>query len=142
MSSARKVFKLIRKEHELTQSELGEILGLKKSSIQKYESGAIRNFKPETIRKLCEHFELPSYLFIAMPDIDISQDKLKLMKKAHRLHTKTLETLTSYDYDAYPSAQEVLKVGEIMQELFSLDSTGLNKVHEYTKDMKRIYSKE
>ena len=140
MSSTGKVFKLIRKEHELTQSELGEILGLKKSAIQKYESGAIRNFKSETIRKLCEHFELPSYLFIAMPDIDISTDKLRLLKKVHRLNTEALESLTSSDTPL--TTHEVLKIIEITQELFLLDATGLNKVLEYTKDMKQIYSKE
>lgn len=46
----------------LTQEELGEILGVTKASVQKYESGQIRNLKADTIRKLCEVFEtIPIY---------------------------------------------------------------------------------
>lgn len=141
MSSTGTLFKLIRQEHELTQSELGEILGLKKSAIQKYESGAIRNFKSETIRKLCERFELPSYLFIAMPeDIDISADKLKLMRKIHRLNIEALESISSSSSNH--SIHDVVMISKITQELFFLDIKGLGKVHEYSKDMRKIYSKE
>lgn len=43
------------------------ILGVKKSSIQKYESGAVNNLKMKTLRDLCEYFKVPSWIFV-FPD--------------------------------------------------------------------------
>ena len=43
------IIKILRNQKGLTQDELGAYLGVKKSAIQKYESGAIVNLKSETI---------------------------------------------------------------------------------------------
>lgn len=48
----------------MTQEELGEILGVTKGAIQKYESGQIKNFKIDTIKVLSELFEIPPAYFI------------------------------------------------------------------------------
>lgn len=54
--------KKLRLEKGLTQEELGELLGVKKAAIQKYESGHVQNLKQSTIRRLCEIFDkTPSY---------------------------------------------------------------------------------
>ena len=42
----------------MTQEELGELLGVKKAAIQKYEKGEIVNLKLATIKKLCEVFQI------------------------------------------------------------------------------------
>jgi DNA-binding XRE family transcriptional regulator len=44
----------------MTQDELANKLLVNKSSIQKYESGAVFNLKMETIRDLCQLFSIPS----------------------------------------------------------------------------------
>lgn len=59
-----KVIKILRKEKGLTQDQLSDVLGVKKSSIQKYESGAVNNLKMETIKKLCQYFNVPAWMFI------------------------------------------------------------------------------
>jgi len=47
----------------LTQEELGEKLGLKKSAIAKYENGRVENIKRSVIRKMAEVLECsPVYL--------------------------------------------------------------------------------
>lgn len=61
------IIKKLRIENNYTQSELAEKLGLKLSTMQKYESGAILNIKLETIRKLCEIFQIPTSILI-FPD--------------------------------------------------------------------------
>ena len=58
------IIKNIRIQHNLTQEEFGNILGVKKSAIQKYESGAITNFKADILRKLYLHFDLPPLLLL------------------------------------------------------------------------------
>lgn len=57
------IIKKLRKEHKLTQEQLGTILGVQKSAIAKYERGEIVNLKRETIEKLADTFDvMPSYI--------------------------------------------------------------------------------
>ena len=55
--------KKLRKEKGLTQQQLGELLGVQKSAIAKYENGRVPNLKKETLTKLAEIFNVsPNYL--------------------------------------------------------------------------------
>lgn len=57
------IIKELRQKSGLTQSELGEKLGVKKSAINKYESGKVSNIKRSTIEKMANIFNVyPSYL--------------------------------------------------------------------------------
>lgn len=61
---AGEVIKFLRKKFNMTQDELANKLLVNKSSIQKYESGAVSNLKMETIRDLCLLFSVPPWVFI------------------------------------------------------------------------------
>lgn len=55
--------KSLRKEHRMTQTELGDILGVGKSAILKYENGSVENIPRSTIQKMASIFGVsPSYL--------------------------------------------------------------------------------
>ena len=69
------VIKKLRNRENLTQEQLGHILGVKKSAIQKYENGSIQNFKIETIRLLCETFKVPPYYFIYPNYYDVNENR-------------------------------------------------------------------
>lgn len=58
------VIKTIRRKHNITQEQLGEILGVKKSAIQKYENGGINNLKIDVIRRICTYFKIHPWLLI------------------------------------------------------------------------------
>lgn len=58
------VIKHIRKQKNLTQQELADILGVQKSSVQKYENGSVQNLKLETLQKLCKEFRTAPYAFV------------------------------------------------------------------------------
>lgn len=61
MTVGQKIKKL-RLEKGLTQEELGDLLGVKKAAVQKYESGQVQNLKQSTIKKLCDIFnKYPDY---------------------------------------------------------------------------------
>ncbi len=61
--SMSKIIKQKRLEKKLTQEELGNLLGLKKSAINKYENGSVENIKRSTIEKMAEIFGIkPSVL--------------------------------------------------------------------------------
>lgn len=55
--------KLLRKEHNLTQEELGSKIGVKKAAIQKYEKGTVKNIKRDSLIKLAKCLDTtPEYL--------------------------------------------------------------------------------
>ena len=61
---AGEIIKNLRIKKKLTQDELGVLLGVKKSAVQKYESGAITNFKIETLQKMSIIFNAQPWIFI------------------------------------------------------------------------------
>ena len=103
------VIKKLRQDKKLTQDELSRILGVNKSSIQKYESGAVNNLKMDTIRALCELFKVPPWVFI-YPE-----------------HLGTLDNLSKFQYKNY--ANENIGV------TLSLNEEGLKKLIEYARDL-------
>lgn len=75
------IIKKLRKEHGLTQEQLGNIVGVQKSAIAKYERGAIVNLKRETIQKMANYFGVrPSYIMGLTDDpLSLSQEEIHLM---------------------------------------------------------------
>lgn len=73
--------KNLRTQRGLTQEELGDMLGVTKAAIQKYETGQIKNFKAESIKKLCEIFEVSPVYFIFdnVPDY-YAKEPIELLK--------------------------------------------------------------
>lgn len=56
--------KQLRIEHGYSQEQLGKMLGVQRAAVQKWESGAVKNLKRETIKKLSEIFNVPTSYFI------------------------------------------------------------------------------
>lgn len=55
--------KMLRKEHNLTQEELGAKIGVQKAAIQKYEKGTVKNIKRDSLIKLAKYLDTtPEYL--------------------------------------------------------------------------------
>ena len=103
------VMKIFRKKFSMTQEELATKLRVNVSSVQKYESGAVQNLKIETIRLLCETFEVAPWVFI-FPD------------EIHNEETILRSQLLSSEY---------LMIREVNTE-------GMKKVIEYFRDIHSI----
>lgn len=119
------VIKRLRKKHNMTQEELGNILGVTKASVQKYENGSIVNLKADTLRKLCETFKVAPIYFL-YPDEDFVND---IVFDVYGVHEHQL--------------QSILKVySELTQQIFAgankLNEVGKLKVHEYILDLQLI----
>lgn len=55
--------KKLRKEKHLTQAQLGEILGVEKSAVAKWENGRTKNLKRDTLQAMALYFGVrPSYI--------------------------------------------------------------------------------
>lgn len=62
MTTGEKIRQL-RKEHSLTQTELGAKIGVQKAAIQKYEKGTVTNIKRDSLIKLAKILDTtPEYL--------------------------------------------------------------------------------
>lgn len=92
------VIKKLRIDSGLTQEQLGEILCVNKSAIQKYESGEIQNLKMSTIRSLCETFSVMPYIFI-YPEI-INDKAIDLLVEAGAKTEKSLRGSSFYELNA------------------------------------------
>lgn len=47
----------LRKKKKMTQEELGNLIGVKKAAIQKYEKGIVRNIKRDSLIKIADCFD-------------------------------------------------------------------------------------
>lgn len=80
--------KQLRESLDMTQEDLGKLLGVKKAAINKYETGTVVNLKRSTIENLCNIFNVtPQYL---LSDSDLSQpsssaSELELTEQEERL---------------------------------------------------------
>ena len=61
---SNEIIKRQRKEKGLTQTDLGKLIGVSKATIQKYESGEIKNLKSDTIKKLSEILDIDANILI------------------------------------------------------------------------------
>lgn len=102
------IIKKLRNEKKITQSELGVMLGVNTSSIQKYESGATKNLKLETIRELCHIFDVPPIVFV-FPEIH----------NWRNISRKDREGLFEY----------------LFGELMELNNEGKQKIFDYIEDI-------
>ena len=100
------IIKFLRTQEGLTQDDMAELLGVKKSSIQKYESGAVSNLKMNTLRTICEKFGLSPYVLVF-------PEKVGSFDVAMRFHFS--------DEDA--------------QHLLNMNEEGIDKILKYAKDL-------
>lgn len=79
-----KIIKSLRLTKGMTQEELGQALGVKKSAIQKYESGMVENLKRSTIAKMAEIFDVtPAYIMGWGKERDTYNAKLSESELTH-----------------------------------------------------------
>lgn len=64
MNNVGQYIKSLRNERGYTQEQLGELVGVKKAAVQKWESGMTQNLKRTTIKKLAEIFDVSPVGFV------------------------------------------------------------------------------
>lgn len=95
------MIKNLRIKNGYTQKELARKLGIQLTTMQKYESGTIKNVKLETLQKLCQIFEAPPSTFV-FPNMS-HEGKCWLLEYAITWHSglnnKGTEKLRAYMED-------------------------------------------
>lgn len=105
MTAADKI-KRLRKDAGLTQTQLGELLGVKKNAVSKWECGRVEDIPGQKIRAMAVLFGVsPSYLIDdGLEDIHLtisSEDPQisAILANAKRLNAQGLERLEQYSED-------------------------------------------
>lgn len=74
----------------MTQTQLGDLLGVKKASIQKYENGSVVNLKTDIVESLAKIFNVsPSYIlgwdeFDKNIDIESLAGEVDFLEEVHK----------------------------------------------------------
>ena len=108
----------LRIEKGLTQTELGELIGVKKAAVQKYESGLVKNLKQNTIQKLADVFGMSTGMFITLCNEEQIKNEANLIGELKMLYGK--------------EAVEILVI------FTELNSYNKKKVLDYSYDMLKI----
>jgi transcriptional regulator with XRE-family HTH domain len=106
--------KAARQAKGMTQEELGEILGVQKSAIAKYESGRVVNIKRSTLKKMSDVLNIPPFELIFDEEYRKMQKKndtlsdiiLKLNKDTELL--EMVDILSKLDLEKRAAVKPVL----------------------------------
>lgn len=71
-----------RQELNLSQEELGRMVGVNRAAINKWESGRVKNLKRETIKKLSEIFNISPALLVEPETPAPEQEVLTVHERA------------------------------------------------------------
>ncbi len=116
--------KKLRQDKGLTQEELGELLGVKKAAVQKYESGQVQNLKQSTIKRLCEVFGKSPALFI-------------YTEEALILNAQLREEVACIELIQQTFGKDVIS---LLEKFIELDEAGKLKVLDYASDLEALQS--
>jgi len=114
------IIRQLRLKHEMTQEELGKVLGVQKSAIRKYESGLVENIPRSSIQKMAELFGVkPSYLMGWEDHEPAKQSDVDLPSNVHPVELKRFPMLgeiacgkpifADEDHESYVSASAKIK---------------------------------
>lgn len=111
-----------RQAKGMTQEELGEILGVQKSAIAKYESGRVVNIKRSTLKKISDVLNIPAFELIFDEEHRKIQKKndilsdivLKLNEDAELL--EMVEKISKLNFEKRAAVNSVLNAFEVTEK--------------------------
>lgn len=79
-----------RQELNLSQDELGRLVGVNRAAINKWECGRVKNLKRETIKKLSEIFNISPALLVE-PEYPVHTTDMIDVDKGSMIHNRRIE---------------------------------------------------
>ena len=114
--------RILRKEHNMTQDELGKCLGIGRSAVLKYEKGEVENLPRSTIEKMSILFGVsPSYL-MCFDEWDENSaalyDEVQLIERIQAKWGKDVVTIIQYYCELNATGKtNLLMIAETLTEL-------------------------
>lgn len=103
----------------MTQEELGEILGVQKSAVAKYENGRVINIKRSTLQKIAEALDIPPF------ELVYDEETLRMQEKNDILADITIRMHRDADFMS------------VVEELYGLDREQLAAVRKMLTAFKK-----
>ena len=88
--------KTLRENKNMTQEELGKIIGVQRAAVQKWESGKVQNLKRETIKRLSDFFEVPASNFIDTSEDEVSPFDQKFAEILASMSERTKKSFVDF----------------------------------------------
>lgn len=85
-----------RKEYGYTMEELGNLLGVNKTAVNKWEKGIVENIKQSTIKKMADIFECSPTWLMGLDEMieaaestfpELNKERIELIEKYSKLST-------------------------------------------------------
>ena len=111
--------RMLRLQRGMTQEELGDVIGVQKSAVRKYESGMVENIPRSSIKKMADFFGVsPSYLMgweDETPAPDLSESERVWIELYRKLSPEVRETFVTLveKFDALPDGERQMLLAMI-----------------------------
>lgn len=115
--------KKLREENGLTQEQLGEIAGVQKAAVQKWESGATKNLKRKVIKALSEYFRVSAASFVVKSEQEGEKNKIMTVLSKRRDILAFVNMLVENEGD--------IKEDDIEKTMTMVETFFLNKKNDY-----------
>ena len=113
--------KELREQNGLTQSELGKVLNVKKSTISKYENGSL-DLNSTTIAILCDYFNVSANYLLNINEEDLTRAKTPedlIIEQSHlNKNTEPMikEIIKRTSGMSKPQLERILKIIEVFHD--------------------------
>ena len=98
----------------MTQEELGEILGVQKSAVAKYENGRVVNIKRSTLKKIADVLEIPPFELVYDEETLRTQEKndvladITIRMRTDAEFMSVVEELYNLDHEQFAAVKKML----------------------------------
>ena len=120
----------------MSQEELGEILGVKKSAIQKYESGTVTDLKASTIRILCETFHTYPWFFVSSEHHSIISETIRKLNESVKEGERIVESDRIMSHLAMKQREH--DVFTLVLTAAELTDKGFDRLISYAAELRQI----
>lgn len=103
------IIKNLRTKNNLSQEELGILLGVKRAAVNKWETGRVQNIKKSALIKLAEIFKIPPSMLLAPTEQE--KENIKLAEEPQVI----IKTDRKYEFMNDLSKNELKKVKEYVK---------------------------
>lgn len=95
----------LRTEKGLTQEQLGEMVGVQKAAVQKWENGSVQNLKRATIKKLSEIFNVSPVTFVKEDEEPREPSNISYIMDGRNIYNIPVFESVSAGFGAYASSE-------------------------------------
>ena len=129
MNKVGNYIRQLRNEKGLTQEQLGDLIGVQKAAVQKWENGSVQNLKRATIMKLAEIFGVSPVSFVKDDEDDQTSEESNISTIIENgIYRVPVFESVSAGFGAYSSNDIIDRIPVVIRNRSDVDDTIAIKV--------------